>query len=160
MHDLLTSFANWIQNTPVGLAVGGTLWGYPFVQLIHFFGLSMWVGPIVMVDLRLMGLAAKNESLSRLAKNLTPWTWTGLAIVVTGGALLFSASAKTYVLNPAFRVKFPLLLAGIAYHYFMQRSVPTWDRPGGIPVWAKVAGAAEMAIWIGVITAAVNIPNY
>jgi hypothetical protein len=39
-------------------------------------------------------------------------------------------------------------------------SVPKWDRPGGIPVWAKVAGAAEMAIWTGVITAAVNIPNY
>ena len=160
MHDLLANFANWLQNTPVGLAVGGTLWGFPFVQLIHFFGLSVWVGTIIMVDLRLLGLAGKNESATQLAKTLTPWTWTGLIIVVTGGVLLFSASAKTYVLNPAFRVKFPLVLAGIAYHYFMQRSVPKWDRPSGIPAIGKIAGAAEMAIWIGVITAAVNIPNY
>jgi uncharacterized protein DUF6644 len=160
MHEWLLSVCNWLQNTSVGLAVGGTLWGFPYVQLIHFFGLSLWVGTIVMVDLRLLGLAGKNQSVSQLSKNLTPWTWTGLAIVVTGGGLLFSAAAKSYLDNPAFRVKFPLILMGIAYHVLIQRKVPKWDQPAGIPAVAKAAGFAEMALWIGVITAAVNIPNY
>ena len=139
---------------------GGTTWGYPFVQLIHFFGLSLWVGTIVMLDLRLMGLAARGQTVTDFYQQLFPWTWTGLAIVVIGGFLLFSAAAETYYHNPAFQVKVPLLLIGIAYHVVIQCQLRKWDQPGATPALAKIAGASELALWIGVITAAVSIPNY
>jgi len=160
MNDALLRFGDWLQNSPMGLTVGQTLWGYPYIQLIHFFGLSLWVGTIVMLDLRILGLAVKNQSATQLLRNLLPWTWTGLCIVVTGGVLLFSAAAKTYMLNAAFRVKFPLLLTGIAYHIFIQQKLPKWESPAGLPAVAKIAGFTELVLWIGVITAAVNIPNY
>ena len=58
------------------------------------------------------------------------------------------------------RAAFPLILVGIAYHIVIQRNVPKWDRSAGTPAVAKLAGLLELALWIGVITAAVEIPNY
>jgi hypothetical protein len=160
MYDSLLSFCKWLQNTPLGLAVGGTLWGYPFVQLVHFFGLSLWVGTIAMLDLRLLGIAGRAQGLTEFSDQLFPWTWTGLAIVLTGGVMLFSAAAASYLDNPAFEIKFPLVLTGIAYHTFIVLKVPRWGRESALPRAAKIAGGVELLVWLSVITAAVMIPNF
>ena len=160
MQESLLSFCNWLQNSPLGLAVGGTAWGYPYVQLTHFFGLSIWVGTIVTVDLRLLGLVGRRYNPVALSRQLTPLTWSGLAIAVTGGFLLFSANAATYFLNFAFRTKIPLVLTGIAYHILIQLNVPKWGQSGETPSVAKVAAFSELALWLGVITAAAEIPSF
>lgn len=160
MFDILLNFCKWLQNTSLGLAVSGTLWGYPWVQLIHFFGLSIWIGTIVILDLRLLGVAARNQGVAELSDQLFPWTWTGFVIVITGGLMLFSASAATYVQNYAFDTKIPLVLIGIALHIYITTKVRKWDQPLGTPGVAKLAGLVELLIWVGVVTAAVNIPNY
>lgn len=156
----LLKFCRWLQNSPVGLAVGGTAWGYPYVQLIHFFGLSSWVGTIVIVDLRLIGIARGPQTAGQLADQLLTLTWTGLGIAITGGFLLFSANATTYIHNAAFQTKLPLILLGIVYHAVMQCKVRKWSESPSTPPLAKLAGIAELALWLGVITAAVEIPNY
>ena len=160
MQDSLLIFGNWLQNTSVGLWVSGTTWGYPYVQLTHFLGLSLWVGTIVMVDLRLLGLVGRRHTASQLAEQLAPLKWTGLGIAATGGLLLFSGIAETYVQNPAFLTKLPLLLLGIAYHIVIQRKMHKWGESIGTPPLAKVAGFTELALWIGVIFAATEIPSY
>jgi len=160
MQDLLFAFCKWLQSTWLGHHVGSTLWAYPYVQLIHFSGLSLWVGTIVILDLRLLGLTLRGQSVTELADQLFPWKWTGLGIAVIGGISLLSATATTYFHNPAFRVKFPLVLTGIAYHLFVQRNVTKWGRDRSLPIQARLAGFLDLAIWLGVITAAVNIPNY
>jgi Family of unknown function (DUF6644) len=161
MQDLLLAFCKWLQSTSLGHAVASTLWAYPYVQLIHFSGLSLWVGTIVILDLRLLGLTLRGQSVTELADQLFPWKWTGLGIAVIGGISLFSATATTYFRNPAFRVKFPLVLAGVAYHLlFVQHNIGKWGRNRSMPIQARIAGFFDLAIWLGVITAAVNIPNY
>ena len=160
MPEWLINFGDWLQNTTVGLAVSGTTWGYPYVQLIHFFGLSLWVGTIVMLDLRLLGLVGRRQTASELAEQLTPLTWTGLGIAVTGGLLLFSGIAASYVQNFAFQVKIPLVLTGIVYHYVIQRKVRKWGQSPDTPPVAKLAGSIELALWLGVIFAATEIPSY
>lgn len=160
MQELLLAFCKWLQSTSLGHAVGSTLWAYPYVQLIHFSGLSLWVGTIVILDLRLLGLTLRSQSVVELADQLFPWKWTGFGIAVIGGISLFSATATTYFRNPAFRVKFPLVLTGVAYHLFVQHNIPKWARDGSVPIRARLAGFFDLAIWLGVITAAVNIPNY
>ncbi|MCZ6490020.1 MAG: hypothetical protein O7A06_05765 [Acidobacteria bacterium] len=160
MQDFLVNFGNWLQNTAVGLWVSGTVWGYPYVQLTHFLGLSLWVGTIVIVDLRLLGLVGGRQTASQLAEQLAPLKWAGLGIAATGGLLLFSGLAETYVQNPAFLTKLPLLLLGIGYHVVIQRKMPQWGESMGTPPLAKVAGFTELLLWIGVIFAATEIPSY
>ena len=160
MPDWLVNFSNWLQNSSLGLWVSGTIWGYPYVQMVHFLGLSLWVGTIAMIDLRLLGLVGRRHTASQLAEQLNPLTWTGLGIAVTGGILLFSGIAGTYVYNPAFLVKIPLVLVGIGYHIVIQKNVRKWGQAPATPLAAKVAGLMELLLWMGVVFAATEIPSY
>ena len=160
MPDSWVIFCEWLQNTAVGLWVSGTIWGYPYVQLVHFFGLSLWVGTIVMVDLRLLGLAGRRQTASQLAEQLSPLKWAGLGIAAIGGVLLFLGIAATYIVNIAFLIKVPLVLVGIAYHIVIQRNMHKWGQSLATPPLAKLAGFAELALWIGIVFVATEIPSY
>lgn len=160
MQDSLLNFCKWLENTSWALAIGRSLWAYPVVQSIHFSGLSLWVGTIVAIDLRFLGLGGRRQPAGPLAEQLIPWTWTGFAIALLGGMLLFAASASAFFKNPAFRIKFLLLLVGIAYHIVIQRNARKWGESLAVPRIAKLATVTELALWICVIAAAVEIPNH
>ena len=160
MYSWLLPFGQWLESTSFGTAVRTTVWGYSYVILIHFSGLSLWVGTIAALDLRLLGLAGRRHSIADLAEQLFPWTWTGLGIAVLGGFLLFSGIAITYLHNAAFQLKLPLVIGGIAYHVVIQRSARKWGQPGSPPPMARVAGLTELLLWFAIVTAAVYIPSY
>lgn len=159
MDGSLAAFGHWLQNQPFALALAGSDWAYPFVQATHFTGLSLWVGTSVAVDLNLLGLGNKSSSSWRLADALFIWNWIGFAIAVTGGFLLFSVSAETYLTNIAFLTKLGLLLPlGLALHIVVQKKAPIWEQSPTKPMVAKVAGLAEFLLWLSVTIAAVLIP--
>ena len=62
-----------------------SLWLYPFIQLIHFSGLSIWLGTNVVSDLRLMNLGKKPQTARDVRDELFAWNWIGFCIVVLGG---------------------------------------------------------------------------
>src|ERR1700693_207804 len=99
MMRFLVGLAGWLQNSPMAISVGGSDWAYPFVQLTHFAGLSLWLGNSVAVDVRLLGVGKGVPKASRLSDALFSWNWIGFGIAVIGGFLLFSISAERYVLN-------------------------------------------------------------
>ena len=45
----------WLENTPVALWVGLSLWAYPLLLAVHIVGLAVVVGIFSMRDLRLLG---------------------------------------------------------------------------------------------------------
>jgi hypothetical protein len=159
MDGTLVIFGHWLQNRPFALAIAGSDWAYPLVQATHFTGLSIWVGTIVAVDLSLLGVGKKSSAPLQLSDTLFVWNWIGFAIAVTGGFLLFSVSAETYVANPAFLTKLGLLIPlGLVLHVVIQQKAPAWEKASETPPVAKVAGFAELMLWLCVATAAVLIP--
>ena len=152
-------FGHWLQNRSFALAIAGSDWAYPFVQATHFTGLSLWVGTNVAVDLSLLGMGKKTSQSLQLSDELFVWNWIGFAIAVTGGFLLFSVSAETYVTNIAFLTKLGLLIPlALILHIVVQQRAPAWEKASEIPRLAKVAGIMEILLWLGVATAAVLIP--
>ena len=67
-----------IENWPISWEIGGTAW-FPFLESIHVIAASFVVGSILMVDLRLLGLAATNYAITTLSKELIPWSGVMLA---------------------------------------------------------------------------------
>lgn len=159
MGGSLIIFGHWLQNRQFALAIAGSDWAYPLVQATHFTGLSLWVGTIVAVDLSLLGVGKKSSGPLRLSDALFLWNWIGFAIAVTGGFLLFSVSAETYVANIAFLTKLGLLIPlGLVLHIVVQQKAPAWEKAPETPRVAKVAGFTELLLWLCVATAAVLIP--
>src|ERR1700686_2830783 len=117
MDGSLVVFGHWLQNRPYALAIAGSDWAYPLVQASHFTGLSIWIGTIVAVDVRLLGVGKKSAPPLQLSDALFIWNWIGFCIAVSGGFLLFSVSAETYLTNGAFLTKLGLLIPiGLVLH--------------------------------------------
>jgi hypothetical protein len=159
MDGSLVGFGHWLQNRSFALGIAGSDWAYPLVQATHFTGLSLWVGTNVAVDLSLLGVGKKTTPPLQLSDALFIWNWIGFGIAITGGFLLFSISAETYLTNIAFLTKLGLLIPlGLALHIVIQRKAPMWEKASEIPSVAKIAGFTDLMLWLCVATAAVLIP--
>lgn len=159
MGGLLANLGHWVQNRPYALSLAGSDWAYPLVQATHFVGLSLWVGTSVAVDLSLLGAGKRSSTAWQLSDALFRWNWIGFGLAVAGGFLLFSVSAETYLTNIAFLTKLGLLLPlALVLHIVIQRKAPIWETRRERPLVARLAGFAELLLWLSVATAAVLIP--
>jgi hypothetical protein len=164
MYNLVYAFSKWLEGTPwaaVARGDGNWVWAYPFVQLIHFTGLSVWLGTNFTLDLRLLGVGRRRETAAQVAGDLFVWNWIGFCIVVLGGFLLFSATATTFLVNIAFDWKLGLFVpVALVSHIIIQRKARVWGQNMETPTLAKFAGLIEILLWICVVIAAVEIPNH
>ena len=161
MYHLLYSFSEWLQNTGWALNISGSTWAYPYVQMIHFTGLSLWVGTNIAVDLHLLGIGSKRLTSAELNDALFAWNWTGLAIAVTGGFMLFATAATSFIVNPAFELKLGLLVPlGVILHIVVQQKTKSWGQTKDTPGVAKFMGGLELLWWFAVATTAASIPYF
>ena len=161
MYGALVAFCKFLEGSPWGTFVRTTDWGYPLIQVIHFSGLSLWLGTNITVDLRLLGIGKRRQTAAQLSSGLFVWNWIGLCILVLGGFLLFSSTATTYVTNPAFRMKLGVLVpVALFWHLMVQQKTRVWGQAQETLPMGKLAGLIELLLWISVVTAAVLIPNY
>ncbi len=155
----LVPLGHWLQNRSFALSIGDSRWAYPFIQATHFSGISLWIGTNFAVDLSLLGIGNKDHTPGELSDSLFFWNWVGFATAALGGFLLFSVSAETFVINPAFLAKLSILVpAALITHIVIQCKIHDWDREPKLPQIAKCAGSIELLLWFCVATAAVLIP--
>lgn len=147
----------WLQDTAVGSHISNSFWLFPFIECFHVFGIVVLVGATGVLDLRLLGLALKRQSVSKLNEQLLPWAWSGFAMMVISGLLMFSSEAVKVYANGAFRLKMGLiLLAGInalVFQTTVYKTVDKWDLWPRPPIGARLAGVFSLVLWVGVIFA-------
>lgn len=161
MASVLMTFAKWLQGTGWAQWISSSDWVYPFVQFTHFSGLSLWVATNLALDFRLLGLGKRRQTAAELSKSLFAWNWTGFAIAICGGFMLFASSATKYVVNPAFLVKLGILIpCALVVHIVNQRRARVWGANLETPGLAKFFGLLELLLWLAVVTAAVSIPSF
>ncbi len=147
-----------LYDTPVAAAIreSGTL--FPWVESVHVLAITLVVGSIAVVDLRLLGIAWNSRSISKLTGEILPFTWTAFAVAAVTGGLLFSSNAVKYTHNTFFLSKMALLaVAGLnmlAFHFFTSHDMERWDEAHHqhIPFAVKLAGGLSLVLWFAVIT--------
>lgn len=148
-------FFAWLETTAIANAIRTVPWIYPALETAHYIGLACLVGGIMLIDLRLLGLAKTLPMRSVIG--LLPWVWGGFAINALSGSLIFIYGATNFSVNPAFRVKMVLMaLAGINALIFTlaaARSGGAWIDSGRVPTGLKAVATASFLLWIGVVTA-------
>ena len=150
-------FCEWLGNTPWSVALVESILVYPIVESTHVLTLSVFLGMISMLDLRLLGVALARVPASEVAGRLLPWAFVGFVLMVISGVLLFYSNPVRAYQNIFFRIKVVMLvLAGVnafVFHTTIYRRVADWDRDRITPVRAKVAGLTSLVLWAGVVTA-------
>jgi len=102
-----------LEASGLGQWMRGSTWAYPVVNMLHLFGLVVLVGPVLLLDLRLLGFG-RGFALAPVVRVLTAWAVAGLAVLVPSGIALLSADARALVANPALQVKLVLIAVAVA----------------------------------------------
>jgi hypothetical protein len=147
-------FLVWLESTSVANAIRTIPWFYPAFETGHYIGLSLLVGGIMLIDLRVLGMARGLPLKSMIG--LLPFVWAGFAINVLTGTLLFIYGATSFGTNAAFLLKMGfMVLAGLnalAFDVAVRRSGGAWveaDRP---PLSVKGFATLSLVFWICVVT--------
>lgn len=149
----MDNLVNWVLSTSLHDWVLSGVWTWPVMETIHFFGMSLLMGSLLVIDLRMMGFF-KQISIHATHK-LLPLTFIGFSLNLVTGVLFFFGDPARYTANISFRIKFILIiLAGLnalLYYILIDKKITTWGAHDDTPSNAKVIGAASLVLWFGVL---------
>lgn len=153
----LFEICQWLNTTPVATSIRESDLVFPLIETAHVLAITLLVGTVAAVDLRLLGVTLTEDKVSTVARRVLPLTWAGFAVMLMSGILLFLAEAEKSYGNTAFRLKMLLLvLAGLnplIFHFTIFRSVAVWDDAPQVPVRARAAAIASLTLWSAIIIA-------
>ena len=146
----LLAFFQWCEQSAIGDAIRRSAWLFPVIEAIHLLGLGLIGGAVLVVDLRLLGLGLRRQSVAQLARDAQPWLIGSLLLMITTGTLLFLSEAIKCYYHPAFWMKMTSLFLAIVFTFTVQRKVTTADEARMSPLWSKVVAVVSVMLWSGV----------
>jgi hypothetical protein len=150
----ITDILAWLEATRVAVSIRDSLYLFPLIESMHVLGLTMVFGTVVIVDLRLLGLASTRRPFTSIAYDTLRWTWVAFALTVATGLLMFITNARVYSQNSFFQAKMAsIALAGLnmlAFQLTSSRSIDDWDLRAA-PRAGRIAAVASLLLWLTVI---------
>jgi hypothetical protein len=153
----ITPLLKSLEDSGVAVSVRSSLYYFPFLESIHVMAIGLVFGTVLVVDLRMLGLASTRRPFSRMSSELLRITWGAFAVAALTGSLMFVTNARVYAHNTSFRVKMVLLvLAGLnmaVFHLTTGKSPVPWDKAPAAPGLGRLTGALSIALWVAIIVA-------
>jgi hypothetical protein len=144
-----------LKNSGFSVAIRNSLYWFPLIEAVHVIALTLVFGTIMVVDLRLLGLASTNRPYRRVSDDMLKWTWAAFALAAITGTLMFVTNARVYFHNGFFRAKFALMaLAGLnmlAFQLTVGRTADQWGTARIAPRGARAAALVSLTLWLLVI---------
>ena len=139
----------FIQSTPLSHAISKSnhllIAGF---QVFHVTGFVLLLAALVLISLRLLGLILQQQTVPEVARQALRLLWSGLALAVSSGTLMFIGSPRHYFYNPAFDVKMLLLAAAVIIQASLFRKVA--NSTTASPWLARASVALSLALWFAV----------
>jgi uncharacterized membrane protein len=143
--------ASGLTAALVAQFVADHTWLWPANEALHFIGLWLLFGVLLLVNLRLLGLL-KGASFASLHR-LLPWAVMGIGVNVLTGMSWVIAMPDYYVGNPSFHWKIGLLLLAGAHLLYLTVFDQPWKVGAGDdpPATARILAAASIVVWVCVM---------
>jgi uncharacterized membrane protein len=148
MFPLLMPIFRWADGSWLSREIRASTWQFAILEMVHLLGLTVLLGALMVLDLRLFGYGMRKQPVSQLAKDLAVWTRVGLVTILGSGVFLFFGEPMKLSGSPSFHVKMLLLFLAIVFQFTLFRKVTLDD--GASPRLDKVAGVLSLALWFGV----------
>lgn len=138
-----------LQNSAFGIGISKLdhLFG-ALAQLFHITGLLLLLSALLLVNLRLLGVGLRHQSLTQLVKATNPLIFYGLGFLGLSGLFIFLPSADIYYPNPAFWTKLTLLALALIIQFTLYRKVTASETPSR--ALANTTAVLSLTLWFGV----------
>jgi len=156
----MASIIDWMQSTWINNLAVGYAWSWPTLETLHFFGMCVLFGALIIMDLRLIGWEKAAAVVD--TDKLYPIALAGFSINLITGIIFCFGDPGRYFINISFQIKMVLLLlAGLNFLFYkvkVEHMLADIGPGQDTPAIAKVVGAASLVLWTGVLTYGRLIP--
>ena len=136
----------WLNTTSLSQFMQGSTYTFPLVEVVHLIGITMFLGAVIAVCLRLLGLGIKQPA-STIHEGLATWTTISFAIVVITGILMIIAEPIKLSNNSMWGYKVAVLAIGFVLHFAGYLMIVKPGRAEASPGLAKAIAVAILAAW-------------
>jgi len=149
---LPASFFAWCHDSAISEWINTSVWAFAIIETFHILALTVLLGTVVALDLRMLGIRSYRQSTAELAQELMPFTVAALVVLIVTGIPMFMSQAIRYSQSVSFLVKMTLLVLTIAFHFTIYRNVTmaNGDVRGRI---GRLAASLSLMCWFGVALA-------
>lgn len=146
---MLLSIFEAMQNSAFTTIVQNTWWAGALFNVVHLLALAVFIGALLLVDLRLLGTGLRQQPVTRLAADARPWLMAGLAgLFITGAPQMITLAVRNYY-NFWFWVKMGVLVFALIYTFTIRQRVVSSDDSGSM---GALVGVVSIVLWL-VVTA-------
>jgi hypothetical protein len=147
----MTTLLQQIEASALFGWIRSSAYGYPVLLWLHLTTLAVWVGVMLLTDLRSLDLGLWTPDVAGEAAGYRQLKRISFLLAALFGALLFGAKASQYTYNPWFWVKMlMLLLLGVSSLILRgSRSADTKPNQG-----TKLAAGLSLLLLTGSVLAA------
>jgi hypothetical protein len=151
---MIPEFCDWLSHTSASNVISTVTWIIPAVQTVHIMAVTVVMAPMMMFDLRMMGISGRKESISTTANRFIPPIWPSLGVLLLTGIILTIGEPGRELLSDTFRLKMILVLTVSIITFYLQRKLksdPTvWDTHRFAAIgWASVS----LLLWLTIASA-------
>jgi hypothetical protein len=151
---VIQEFCTWLSDTRLSQFIQDTFWVIPTVQTVHIVSIAIVMPSMAMLDLRLVGIAGRRQSLNAMGDRFLPWVWITLVVLLCSGSLLIIAEPGRSLRNVVFWTKMSLLATALILTFTFQtvlhRRKGFWETHRTAAV---LLGSVSLVIWIGIVAA-------
>ncbi len=151
----LPEFAIWLSNTRLSALVDSNIWIAPVVQTTHILAIAATFGSVLMVNMRIVGLGGRSQSLADTVARYAPWVWWGLLVLLVSGLILIIGEPARELLNPCFWSKMVLVVGAALLSLWFQdqvrRNAGRWELMPHGALAVRAGAAAVVLVWIAII---------
>ena len=152
----MNQFALWLASTPPSVFIQEhNAWTVPAIQSVHIVGIALVMGSVLMIDLRILGLAWTERTLQETTSRFGPWLTGSLWLLLATGLLMVVGEPVRELVTFSFWLKMALVALGAAVAVAFQRALRRHDQQweGTLVHRPSIKALAVLTflVWVGVI---------
>jgi hypothetical protein len=150
----VTDFAAWLSQTALSVAIQSHEWIIPTIQSIHIIAIGVVLSSVFMIDLRIFGLAGRDQSLVETTERFGPWLSGALIFLLATGIVMVIGEPARELLAFSFWFKMCLIAIGTtiatAFRIALRRNEHYWEK--SVVSWRiKSLALLTLLVWLGVV---------
>jgi putative copper export protein len=150
-------FLQWLSETSFSATMRESVWAEPLVETVHVLTLTLFLGFVLFLDLRLLDVMLRHKRVSEMFAQFNPWLFGGFAVMIVTGLLLFSADPENFYSTLFFKIKMIMLVLAalnvVVFNATLGRRIDEWDTAPRTPWKVKLAGAISLVLWVCIVAA-------
>ena len=149
-------FALWLASTPPSVFIQEhNAWAIPAIQSVHIVGIALVMGSVLMIDLRILGLAWTDQTLRQTTSRFGPWLTASLWLLLVTGLLMVVGEPVRELVTFSFWLKMALVAVGtvvaVAFQRALRREERRWEDTASHGGSIKALAVVTFLVWIAVI---------